>query len=121
MNTEPQNIEVSLSAGVTIVWRDGHASRYNIAALRKACPCATCTDAHGTGSAPTAIVDSPLPMFKPTGATLEAVEPVGRYALNFIFSDGHKTGIYTWEYLRSLCPCAECAAAKAGAGARREG
>jgi len=34
--------------------------------------------------------------------------PVGNYALQPEWSDGHHTGIYTWAYLRGLCPCAEC-------------
>jgi DUF971 family protein len=36
------------------------------------------------------------------------VEPVGNYALRFRWSDGHDTGIYTFDFLRRLCPCAEC-------------
>jgi len=31
-----------------------------------------------------------------------AVEPVGHYALQPTFSDGHSTGIYTWDYLHHL-------------------
>ncbi len=36
--------------------------------------------------------------------TIEDVELVGNYAIKIAFSDGHATGIYTWEYLRSLAP-----------------
>jgi hypothetical protein len=36
------------------------------------------------------------------------VSPVGNYALNFSWSDGHQTGIYDFEYLRKLCPCSQC-------------
>jgi DUF971 family protein len=36
------------------------------------------------------------------------VAPVGNYALQFVWSDGHETGIYTFEYLRKLCPCSQC-------------
>jgi DUF971 family protein len=39
---------------------------------------------------------------------LEAVEPVGSYALQFIWGDGHSTGIYSWDWLRAACPCEEC-------------
>lgn len=98
----PQRVDVSLSQGVTLQWPDGRTDHLSILQLRRACPCATCNDLHGTGETPTALPASPLPMFKPQGATLLAVEPVGRYALQFSFSDGHKTGIYTWEYLREL-------------------
>ncbi|RNL67103.1 gamma-butyrobetaine hydroxylase-like domain-containing protein [Zhongshania marina] len=29
--------------------------------------------------------------------------PVGNYALQLVFSDGHDSGIYSWTYLRELC------------------
>ena len=41
---------------------------------------------------------------------LQAIEPVGRYALRPVWRDGHDTGLFTYEYLRELCPCPECAA-----------
>jgi hypothetical protein len=43
-------------------------------------------------------------------AVLERVDvaPVGRYALSFKWSDGHSTGIYTFDYLRRICPCPQC-------------
>src|SRR6266850_6035859 len=31
------------------------------------------------------------------------LEPVGSYAVQPVFSDGHDTGIYSWDYLYSLC------------------
>jgi DUF971 family protein len=37
-----------------------------------------------------------------------AIHYVGRYALQFLWSDGHDTGIYPYDYLRGLCPCEEC-------------
>lgn len=33
---------------------------------------------------------------------VERAEPVGRYAVRIVFSDGHATGLYTWAYLREL-------------------
>ena len=35
--------------------------------------------------------------------SINQVSPVGNYALQISFSDGHRTGIYTWDYLRGLC------------------
>lgn len=105
---QPLSVDVSLTQGITIAWTDGNTSHYAIPTLRAACPCATCADLHGTGERPTAVAPPPpaalLPIFKPTGATLLSVQPVGRYALQLEFSDGHKTGIFTWEYLRELDP-----------------
>ena len=36
------------------------------------------------------------------------LEQVGNYAVRIIFDDGHSTGIYSYEHLRSICPCEEC-------------
>jgi len=33
------------------------------------------------------------------------IDLIGRYAINIQWSDGHNTGIYTFELLRKLCPC----------------
>src|SRR5262245_16059880 len=57
--------------------------------------------------------------------TIDAIEPVGNYALQFRFSDGHDSGIYAWEYLHSLCRdhdslWADYLARLAAAGASRE-
>ncbi len=106
MTPAPANVDVSLSQGVAIRWRDGHESHYAIAALRAACPCATCQDLHGEGRAPEPA--NPLHLFQAAPNRLLEVKPVGRYALHFRFSDGHETGIFTWEYLRSLCACDAC-------------
>ena len=46
-------------------------------------------------------------MFKPAVRPTE-VKPVGKYAINFVWNDGHQHGIYTWSYLRQICPCPEC-------------
>jgi DUF971 family protein len=50
-----------------------------------------------------AIRDAPI-----TDLNLEAIEAVGSYALQFTWSDGHSTGIYSWDWLRAACPCSEC-------------
>jgi DUF971 family protein len=34
--------------------------------------------------------------------TVTAIEPVGNYAIRLVFSDGHDTGIFSWDYLRLL-------------------
>ena len=42
------------------------------------------------------------PPYNPQVGIQEA-KPIGNYALQIYFDDNHKTGIYTWEYLRQLC------------------
>ena len=102
----PQKIK--LAAGnntLTIQWSDGHLSAYPYRQLRDRCPCATCTESGG----PRPAVPNPRALYtkalKPDRAEL-----VGRYALQIYWSDGHSSGIYAFDYLRSLCPCPECAA-----------
>jgi DUF971 family protein len=47
-------------------------------------------------------------------AKLMEIRPVGNYAIEFRWEDGHSTGIYAYDYLRSLCPCADCKASREG-------
>ena len=45
-----------------------------------------------------------VPPAKPRNVT-----PIGRYAIQFNWEDGHTAGIYSWDYLRRNCQCPECA------------
>jgi prepilin-type processing-associated H-X9-DG protein len=108
-------IHVSSGSGVDITWADGHASHYDFAFLREECPCATCNDErekkHALKSRAPGFASSPvLPMFKPKPSAKAAAQ-VGSYAIQISFSDGHSTGIYSYDLLRNICPCAECAKA----------
>jgi DUF971 family protein len=111
-------IHVSTGAGVDITWADGHQSHYDFAYLREECPCATCNDERGKKQAFAAVASSPsavLPMFKPKPRAQSAAV-MGNYAVQISFSDGHSTGIYSYDHLRSICPCTECAQAFRAAG-----
>src|SRR5246127_5145920 len=106
-------VHVTSGAGVDITWSDGHVSHYDFAYLRDQCPCATCNDERirksslsGAGSA-SAVA---LPMFKPKPRAQKATT-VGNYAIQITFTDGHATGIFSYDHLRSICPCADCAKA----------
>ena len=50
-------------------------------------------------------------MFKAAAKPVSA-EGVGKYAIRFKWNDGHELGIYSWQWLRQICPCEECRAAK---------
>ncbi|MEX2260822.1 MAG: DUF971 domain-containing protein [Bryobacteraceae bacterium] len=106
MITDPEHIAISRSKGISIDWKDGHRSEYGLVYLRDHCPCALCTGAHGTPPRPHQ-ASSPFQMFTPK-LTMLAVEPVGQYAIRINWSDGHSSGIYSYEHLRKVCPCAEC-------------
>ncbi len=102
-------VHVSTGEGVDITWSDGHASHYEFAYLREACPCATCNDERNKKAAAASMpgAGAALPMFKPK-ATARGAKAVGNYAIHIEFSDGHSTGIYSFDFLRTLCPCEAC-------------
>jgi DUF971 family protein len=109
--SDPQRIAVSKSTGVKIDWNDGHASEYGLQYLRDRCPCASCSGIHEPAPKPQ---PSPFEMYKPAPKIAKA-EPVGRYAIRITWNDGHNAGIYSWEHLRAICPCPECAALRSRA------
>jgi DUF971 family protein len=106
-------VQVTTGAGVDITWADGHSSHYDFAYLREECPCATCNDERirkaAFASAGPASATA-LPMFKPKPRA-KAATTVGNYAIQITFTDGHATGIFSYDHLRSICPCPDCAKA----------
>ncbi|WP_263376374.1 DUF971 domain-containing protein [Granulicella aggregans] len=106
-------VKKSEGTGMEIDWRDGHTSTWSFFWLRHGCPCATCHEERdASGRAPGIPKPKPqtlLPMYEAPIKPLE-VSPVGKYALRFKWSDGHESGIYSWEYLRRQCQCAVCTA-----------
>lgn len=112
---EPAKVRVHKSdgAGLEIDWKDGHHSVWSFAWLRWACPCATCHDEREksgrTVGEPKPQPVTPLPMYQAPPRP-ESVTPVGNYALTFTWNDGHKSGIYSWDFLRRHCLCEECKA-----------
>lgn len=89
---------------IEIAWSDGHASAYPYRYLRDKCPCATCN-----GAAPEKPA-SRFPLLGQKPLRPDRAELVGRYALQIFWNDGHSAGIYSFDYLRNLCPCPECTA-----------
>lgn len=109
-------IHVSSGAGVDIAWADGHSSHYDFVYLRDHCPCATCNDERAkkeslAEASPAFASSAALPMFK-AKPRAQSAQAVGQYAIQISFSDGHSTGIYSYDLLRTICPCSECAAAR---------
>ncbi len=112
---DPKSVQVNVTSGtgMEIVWKDGHASSYNFTWLRDACPCAMCDEERAGSGRAIGAAPKPepgmLPMYRPPVRPNE-VTPVGKYAISFKWNDGHQHGIYSWEFLRDHCPCAECKA-----------
>jgi DUF971 family protein len=113
VSTDPEHIAISKSKGITIDWKDGHSSSYGLSYLRDNCPCATCTGAHGTPPAAKSS-SSAFQLYKHTLKMVD-VEPVGNYAIRIVWSDGHSTGIYSYEHFRKICPCEQCTGTKGSA------
>jgi len=80
-----------------------HLQVYQNRELRDHCPCASCRE-RPTRS---------LPVLGGSGLYPLQIGVVGRYAISIEWSDGHQTGIYSYETLRQLCPCEFC---QSGAG-----
>ena len=112
-STDPRSVKVNLTTGtgVGIEWKDGHVSHYGFVYLRDACPCAMCNEerdkSHRNPGEPAKLAPGMLPMFKAAAKPLSA-EAIGKYAIRFAWNDDHDLGIYSWRYLREVCPCHEC-------------
>ena len=89
---------------VRVTWDDLHVGDYPREYLRGYCPCAMC-QGHG----------GKITFVEGAESGLQEISPVGNYAIQFVWSDGHSTGIYTFDYLRALCPCVDCQAAREAA------
>lgn len=88
------DVEVDRDSHVWIRFVDGYEATFDLVPLRAACPCAECRGRRQAGA----------PAFpRPGGpSTIEVVgaELHGAWALGISWSDGHGTGIYSWEMLR---------------------
>ena len=93
--TTPTKIKKVNPGELMILWADGQETHHLAPVLRGMCPCASCKD-EMTG------VRIILPIHIPDDLEFRKIELVGQYALQFEWSDGHRTGIFSFEYLREL-------------------
>ena len=101
--------EVSLLPdGIHILWDDGHQGVHQPRTLRYECRCASCIHE---------MSGKRLIKLEQIPQDIQALDhmTIGRYALQFLWSDGHDTGIYPYVLLRRLCQCDVCAMARAHA------
>jgi DUF971 family protein len=103
----PQEIKRNGSNGLRISWADGHIQELSSRVLRTQCPCAECRELRGDGSheKPLTGKKRSLSIVQNTieeELNLSAIWGVGQYAIGIRWGDGHDSGIYTFEYLRSL-------------------
>jgi len=100
----PKHLDLKKDHGLTVHWEDGAISFYPIAYLRRQSPSA---DARVLREE---MAKNPLTVLPASAGspqqplTITDAEMVGHYAVRLIFSDGHDTGIYSWQYLRQIDP-----------------
>jgi DUF971 family protein len=100
MEPYPTGLKLTDDRHLLIEWSDGGQRRYGFKALRDACPCATCREKRSAPQDPLALPTLKVGQLAPL--TLTGMKPVGNYAYTIAFSDGHDTGIYSFELLREL-------------------
>lgn len=111
----PQPLDVRLLPdGIHIMWTDGHQGFHEYRALRYQCGCAECVN-ELTGQRVISLTD--------VRRDVEALDyaHIGRYAIQFLWSDFHTTGMYPYETLRRICQCDQCRKDKAKAKPSAEG
>ncbi len=116
---QPTAIERDPRGGIVITWDDQLQTHWTASQLRQACPCATCREKHGrsgtTGAGQVAgseqAARSGQPLALPVISAREvqplaiaSMQPVGNYAYQINFSDGHRSGIFSFALLRRSDP-----------------
>ena len=97
MHEAPTDIKLKRAEGILeISWGDEPPHRFGARQLRCECACAGCVDER-TGVRMLDVSSVPADI----GIT--HIELVGNYAIKFVFSDGHDTGIYSWDRLHRMC------------------
>jgi DUF971 family protein len=100
----PLEVTLDKKRGVLeIQWADDSRAQYPLPQLREACPCAECRGGHefmGMAFAPKDL----LTLTPKRSYAMQDLLPVGNYALQPVWDDGHSSGIYTWEYLHYIAP-----------------
>jgi DUF971 family protein len=105
IESRPSKIIADLdSRRIQIDWADGHASIYEFTYLRRNCPCASCQP-WKEGLGPIGQISEAARRATGDLRRVADIGQVGNYALSFNWTDGHGSGIYSFDYLRALCPC----------------
>ena len=104
----PRQMHLDRQKGLSITWSDGRQSFYPLTHLRRKCPCATCRDGGAKNDVARPQAGGASLTVLPQGfdrrASARGAALVGNYAIQIEWADGHNTGIYDFEYLRSIEP-----------------
>jgi len=102
----PLALNLKRDEKLEIRWSDARLCVYPIELLRTMCPCAQCRQVREGDAAQKKIKTSLtiLPGNFADRIVATSANLVGNYALQIHWSDGHDSGIYTFDYLREICP-----------------
>lgn len=101
MDVSPTNLERTSEYELKITWSDGQVRTYAASELRDRCPCATCREKRKAVPAEPELLPV-LSVEETQPSSVTGMRPVGNYAYNISFNDGHDTGIFTLAFLREL-------------------
>ncbi|MFM8262456.1 MAG: DUF971 domain-containing protein [Pirellula sp.] len=97
----PVAIERTKNEEIQIRWSDSSVSVWTASELRKACPCATCKEKKkGQDHQQSVSVLQVIPLNEAQPLRVDGMQPVGNYAYNVRFSDGHSSGIFGFDLLK---------------------
>jgi DUF971 family protein len=102
MTPHPVSLRLSDRKSLEIKWDDGSALDYPFSLLRDACPCATCKEKKRASESKPKNILNVLSAEETIPLAISQMKPVGNYAYNIAFSDGHSSGLFTIEYLRQI-------------------
>ena len=95
IDAEPKPEVTSIDGHVQIKWPDGKVNAIPNKTLRTSCQCALCINEYTSE----AILD---PGSVPEDIKVEGIQPLGNYAVAISWSDGHSSGIFSWEHMRGI-------------------
>lgn len=98
---------------IVISWPDGQVTRLPARLVRQACQCALCVDEFSGRQ----MLD---PASIPEDITATEITPLGNYAVGITWSDGHSSGIYSWEHLREITASRTIADCECGGTCREQ-
>jgi DUF971 family protein len=102
---KPIKIKRESEGVISITWDDANITKYAPDQLRDKCPCAGC-------QGETILFKTYEPVAPkidlPGKYEIKSIVPIGNYAIQIIWGDGHDTGIFSWDYLRNLCGEHDC-------------
>jgi DUF971 family protein len=108
MSVRPTKLERAEPRRIRITWSDGQVREYSYGLLREKCPCATCREKR-SAPPPSALALPVLSAAEAKPLEIESMKPIGNYAYSIGFSDGHATGIFSFDLLLEIGDVVESA------------